>query len=343
MGAPVEPRMRDVAERAGVSLSTVSRALREAPGVTPEVRGRVRSAADELSYVVSRNASSLVTRRTGRVGLLLPRLQRWFFAAVADALCDSLQEQQLDTIVYQLGDATAGGEVRSLPLRQNVDAVVAVSLDFADELTDQLDELALPTVFCSRWLQGRHCVSIDNAAAARTATQHLVNLGHRDIAYLHSRPLEGAAGNFGDRAHGYAEAMAAAGLPTRFERIAEGPAGGEAGMGRLLGATEVPTAVFAESDETAFGVLRVLRRSAVAVPAAVSVIGFDNHDLSDTFELTTIDQDVPALGRAAGRLVAELATAGIERPARHVRQETRLLVRGSTGIPRDGRVLSGVV
>jgi DNA-binding LacI/PurR family transcriptional regulator len=335
--------MRDVAEHAGVSLSTVSGALRGAPGVTSEVRDRVRQAADELSYVVSRNASSLVTRRTGRVGLLVPRLQRWFFAAVAAALCDSLQEQHLDTVVYQLGDSTAGGEVRSLPLRQNVDSVVAVSLDFADELADQLDELALPTVFCSRRLEGRHCVFIDNAAAARTATQHLLNLGHRDIAYLHSRPLDIPGGNFGDRARGYADAMSAAGLPARFERIDEGSAGGEAGMGRLLGATGVPTAVFAESDETAFGVLRVLRRSAVTVPAAVSVIGFDNHDLSDTFELTTIDQDAPALGRAAGRLAAELATAGIERPARHVRREARLLVRGSTGVPRSDRVLSGAV
>lgn len=337
--------MKDVAERAGVSLSTVSRALRGAPGVAPEVRRRVERAASELSYVVSRSASTLVTRKTGRVALLLPHLQRWFFSAAAGAVCDRLQELGLDTVVYQLGDVASRGYVRSLPLRQNVDAVVAVSLDFAEELTDELDELGLPTVFCSRRLEGRHCVFIDNVAAAKAATQHLVNLGHRDIAYLHSDATAMTTGNFADRAHGYSETMVTSGLRPRYVDTAEGVAGGVSAMTRLLSEPRVPTAVFAESDETAFGVQRVLRRSSVRVPLAVSVVGFDNHDLADLWDLTTVDQDVPALGRAAAQLAAELtgpASTGGATKTRHVELPSELVVRGSTGVPRPGHDLTGL-
>lgn len=332
--------MKDVAERAGVSLSTVSRALRGAPGVAPEVRSRVERAAHDLSYVVSRSASSLVTRKTGRVGVLLPNLQRWFFSTAAGAICDRLQEANLDTVLYQLGNFSGQGYVRSLPLRQNVDAVIAVSLDFASELTDQLDDIGLPTVFCSRRLEDRHCVFIDNVAAAESATQLLLNLGHREIAYIRSQPEGETTGNYGDRAHGHATAIAAAGLTPRFVLATEGVVGGATAMSRLLSEPQVPTAVVAESDETAFGVQQVLRQSHVAVPQAVSVVGFDNHDLAEVMDLTTIDQGVPALGRAAGELAVELASTGTGGAARHVELSSELIVRRSTGTPRHTPVLT---
>jgi DNA-binding LacI/PurR family transcriptional regulator len=185
MAAGEHPRMRDVAERAGVSLSTVSRALRGAPGVAPAVRERVERAAAELSYVVSRGASSLVTGRTGRIAVIVPFLQPWFFGVALAGVYDQLAAGGRDMLVYQVGDtAELDSYVHSLPLRRNVDAVIAVSLDLGEGDIKQLDVLRLPVVCCSQQVKGCRSVFVDNVQAAAEATRHLLNLGHRRIAYI---------------------------------------------------------------------------------------------------------------------------------------------------------------
>jgi DNA-binding LacI/PurR family transcriptional regulator len=338
MATPEHPRMSDVAQRAGVSLSTVSRALRGAAGVAPVVRQRVEAAAAELDYVVSRGASGLVTGRTGRIAVIVPFLRPWFFGVALAGVHERLRETGTDMVVYETGDTAAlDRHVRGLPLRRNVDAVIAVSLDLDAQELGRFEELGLPVVFCSQQVPDLPSVYIDDEGAARTATRYLLNLGHRRIAYVQPHDETGFSWSSRLRLNGYRAAMAGAGLPPTVVTTAPGPAGGEAAIGELMAASEPPTAVFTESDDMAYGVLRALRRAGVAVPGAVSVVGFDDQDHAGLFDLTTVAQPVRRLGYEAARLATALVLGeDTEHGAGPSQLElpTRLVLRSSVAAPR---------
>ncbi|MFD3683368.1 LacI family DNA-binding transcriptional regulator [Nocardiopsis sp. NPDC058631] len=332
--------MRDVAHRAGVSLSTVSRVLRGAPGVAPEVRRRVQHAADELSYVVSRNASGLVTGRTGRVAVIVPFLQPWFFGAALSGISDALREADLDMLVYQVGETRAReGWTRALPLRRNTDAVITVSMDLSEEECHRLDDVGVPVVLVGQSAPGRAGVYIDDRAGTAGATRHLLNLGHTRIAYIGSRLEEWSSDSSRHRLEGYEAAMAAAGLTPWSVGNATGHTDGELAMGELLSDHDPPTAVLAEFDGLAMGAHRILRRSGVRVPDAISLMGFDNHDAAAALDLTTVDQAPYDIGLTAGRLTVGVLD-GTERPDTRVEMPTRIILRQSTASPRGRRDLS---
>ncbi|QUX30504.1 LacI family DNA-binding transcriptional regulator [Nocardiopsis akebiae] len=330
--------MRDVAQRAGVSLSTVSRVLRGAPGVAPEVRHRVQRAADELAYVVSRNASGLVTGRTGRVAVVVPFLQPWFFGTVLAGVSDALREADLDMLVYQVGETRAReGWTRALPLRRNTDAVVTVSMDLSEEECQRLDDVGVPVVLVGQRTPDRASVYIDDRAGAAGATRHLLNLGHTRVAYIASRSETWSSASSRHRLRGYEAAMAEAGLPPRSVAKSTGHAGGELAMGELLSDHDPPTAVLAEFDDLALGAYRTLRRSGVRVPESISLMGFDNHDTAAVMDLTTVDQAPYDTGLTAGRLTVGIlnGTAG----TLEVEMPTQLILRQSTAAPRSTRGL----
>lgn len=328
--------MSDVADRAGVSLSTVSRALRGAPGVAADVRERVQRAAAELSYVVSRSASGLVTGATGRVAVVVPFLQPWFFGVALAGVSKQLRSAGLDMLVYQVGDARGLADcLGELPLKRNVDAVISLSLDLDAEEIAILDEVGVPVVFVSQRIPDRASVFVDNLGAAAAATRHLVNLGHTRIAFVRSSDTTGFRWSSSDRLRGYREAMADSRIDVDERCVvvgASGSNGGALAAGELLSLAEPPTAIFAESDDVAMGVLRVLQRSGVGVPNVLSVLGFDNHDMAELLDLTTVHQPVGELGTEAARLVSRVLDAPHEAP--HVELPTRLVVRGSTTTPR---------
>ncbi|WP_159942774.1 LacI family DNA-binding transcriptional regulator [Nocardiopsis sp. FR6] len=331
--------MRDVADRAGVSLSTVSRVLRGAPGVAPGVRERVRLAADELSYVVSRNASGLVTGRTGRVAVVVPFLHPWYFGVVLAGISDVLREADLDMLVYQVGERRARrGWTRALPLRRNADAVVTVSMDLSEEECLRLDDVGVPMVLVGQRVPGRASVYIDDRAGAAAATRHLLNLGHTRVAYIGSRTRAWFSASSRHRLEGHEAAMADAGLTPWSVVRPPGHEGGELAMGELLSDREPPTAVLAEFDSIALGAHRALRHAGVRVPGSVSLMGFDNHEAAAVLDLTTVDQAPYDTGLAAGRLTADILS-GAERGDAHREMPTQLVPRQSTAAPRGTRGL----
>ncbi|GAA1076548.1 MAG: LacI family DNA-binding transcriptional regulator [Nocardiopsis sp. BM-2018] len=334
------PSMRDVASRAGVSLSTVSRVMRGAPGVAPQVRERVRNAADELSYVVSRNASGLVTGRTGRVSVVVPYLKPWFFGSVLAGISEVLREADLDMLVYQVGDLRPQpGWTRTLPLRRNCDAVITVSMDLSEEECHRLDDVGVPLVLTGQRVPGRASVFIDDQAGAAGATRHLLNLGHTRIAYIGSRGDSWYSGSSMNRLRGYQAAMGKAGLTPWSLIKPPGHEGGEHAMGELLSDLDPPTAVLAEFDDIAMGAHRALRRSGIGVPEAISLMGFDNHEGAAILDLTTVDQSPADIGAAAGRLAVEI-TEGTRPRDTHLEMPTQIIPRQSTSAPRSVRGLS---
>lgn len=324
--------IRDVAQAAGVSTATVSRALRGLPHVDPETRERVRRVAAELDYVVSPSASRLASGRTGTVAVITPFIDRWFFSTLLSGISDVLQESDVDLLVYEVGDpATSPGLPAERRLRGRVDGVIVVTLPTdAPRIADML-EIGLPTSFVGvRW-PGVPSVCIDDAAAGRMATQHLINLGHERIGIISGRPQ--ASTSQANRALGYTTAMEGAGLVCDPSLEAFGyftVAGGESAMTSLLSQPQPPTAVFAMSDDMAFGAIRALQRHGIRPGADIAIASIDGHDLAELLDLTTVGQPVAQMGRmAADALLARMLGQDVDGPD-EITVPTTLTVRGST-------------
>jgi LacI family repressor for deo operon, udp, cdd, tsx, nupC, and nupG len=331
----VDSSLEDVAERAGVSPATVSRALRGLPRVSDATRARVREAAEALGYVISPSASRLATGRTHTIGVVVPYVSRWFFGQAITGVERVLRARGFDLLLYNLGD-DGGRErfFREMPLRRRVDAVLVMTLPLSEHEVDQLRQLRTPVAVLGASVEPFGCVRIDDVAGATTAVQYLLNLGHRDIALISGDPM--LARRFTapiDRRQAYMQALAATGIPYDPELEATGDftvAGGEKAMVELLGRSRRPTAVFAQSDEMAFGAIRTLRRSGFPVPDLISVVGFDNHDMADLLDLTTIEQPVVEQGEACAHMLLDRLAAGDD-PTFQLRVlPTRLVIRGST-------------
>lgn len=344
MGQEMPEKLDDVARLAGVSAATVSRALRGVPGVADRTRTRVLAAAAQLGYAVSPAASSLATGRTGTVGVIVPYVDRWYFARLISGVERVLRDAGISLLLYNLGDDP--GRTRffaGLPLRGRVDAVLVLSLPLTETERAQLRGLGVPLVTIGTEEPGGDFVGIDDHGAAVTAMRHLVQLGHREIAFIgESAPIPLGFTTPLRRLAAYREVYHAVCRADGREPEAAFEtgggftvAGGERAMGALLGLPRRPTAVFAASDEMAFGALRTLRRAGLRVPEDVSVLGFDNHDLSDLLELSTVAQPVAELGERAGRLLLARLSGGKIATIPSI-LGTQLVLRGSTA-PCPGR------
>ncbi|MDT0345493.1 LacI family DNA-binding transcriptional regulator [Streptomyces litchfieldiae] len=331
----------DVARRAEVSTATVSRALRGLPNVSEATRERVLRAAEELSYHVSPQASSLASGRTGTVGVVLPFVNRWFYSQVVAGIDSVLRANDLDLLLYNLGDERVHERFFArMPLRRRVDALIVLNLPLSADECEALVSMEVPIAVLGTRIPGCWHVSIDNAEGASTAVRHLINLGHRRIGMI--------TGALGDsrgfttpivRQHAYRTVLAQAGIPYDPDLEAPGHFGIEEGasaMAQLLSLPDPPTAVFAESDQMAFGALRTLNRMGLRAPDDVSVVGFDNHETAELLDLTTIAQPVAHQGELLARQILDALSGTSEEPTRVV-VPTRLVVRGTTGAARVAR------
>lgn len=334
-------RIEDVARAAGVSTATVSRALRGLPTVSAQTQATVRRVAADLGYVVSRSASTLASGRTLTVGVVTPGVGRWFFATAIEAVERELRHVGYDALLVGVGETMTGdvGLFRPEVLRGRVDGVVVLTAPLTGHELDGVRRLAVPTVFLGAAVSGVMSVRIDDVAVGRTATEHLLALGHRRIAHIGGDP--GQQLNFTaptDRQAGWLSAMRAADIdppPAYAETSDFTAAGGKRATERLLALPDPPTAVFAVSDEVAFGVLSAARDARRQVPGDLSVVGVDDHELSGLIELTTIAQPVVEQGRLAARLVLAAIGGDSSRRHEHVLVATSLVRRATTGAPRS--------
>ncbi len=327
--------IRDVAREAGVSTATVSRALRGLPNVDPVTREHVKRVADRLDYVISPAASRLASGRAGSIAVITPFLARWYFSKVLHGVERILQRSDLDLLLYSTGDPS---EVHRVPphrrLRRRVDAVLVIGLPVDSPDLQELFELDLPVTLIGAHSAGVSSVSIDDVEGGRMATQHLVNLGHERIGLISGRPLPTPFFPENDRLSGYQQALSASGLVVDQQLQVPGfftIEGGEHAMTAQLAQPKPPTAVFAMSDEMAFGALRALRRHGLQPGRDVSIVGFDGHEMADLLDLTTVCQPAEDLGALAARCLLDLLDdPSIEPQAK--RLPTQLYVRGSTAI-----------
>jgi LacI family transcriptional regulator, repressor for deo operon, udp, cdd, tsx, nupC, and nupG len=328
----------DVARRAGVSVATVSRALRALPNVSSETRRRVQEAAHDLDYHIDRTASRLATGRTETVGVVVPALDAWYFSRVLAGVEATLGEAGYDLLVTSVSDVASRHRLASgnAPLRKRVDGLIFVDELLTDDEIEALRQTGMRVVTVGQRTGCFPAVTVDHREAARAATEHLVELGHRRIAcvsgFLESDLTFSVPGQ---RQAGHHDALRRVGVEAPAELVVRTGPGLEHGAEvahRLMAIDEPPTAFLASSDELAGGVLLALRSLGLAVPRQVSVVGFDDREVSAAIGLTTVWQDPCAQGRAAAELLVESATmAGPEGDPREVVAGTRLVVRHTTG------------
>lgn len=332
--------MTDVAQRAGVSIASVSRALRGDAGVSPATRERILSTARELAYVVSPEASRLAGGATGRVGVVVPRVDAWFYSTMLAGIAGEFDTVGVDLVLCALPDSSARHRFfEALPLRRKVDAVIVVSVPLTTREQGRIDQLGVPAVFVG----GHHpngdqpWVGIDDQQAAQQAVGHLLRIGHRNIAMIQAADDEGTPWAADEaRIRGFHRQMNEAGLtdPT-VVNVSWGIDGGARGMEILLSREQLPSAVFCHSDEIALGALRTLRKSGISVPQQISVIGVDDHPSADLSDLTTVAQPVRKQGQIAARQVlARLVSDAPGTAPTGTTLPTRLVIRGSTAPPR---------
>ncbi|MFG2057050.1 LacI family DNA-binding transcriptional regulator [Micromonospora sp. NPDC048930] len=353
-------KIDDVARLAGVSTATVSRALRGLPTVSAATRRRVLAAAEQLQYAVSPSASRLAGGKTGTVAVVVPRITRWFFATVVEAVEDHLHENGYDLLLYNLGgrEQTRRRVLRTASLHKRVDAIILVATPLRPADVTALTKLDLPgvTISSGSGVPGWPCVRIDDVAAGRTATRHLLDLGHTRIAHISGDPDDELAFTTHlDRRRGYQEALRAAGIRPDPSLDVESQFtidGGIRAAAELLARGEPPTAIFAACDEMAMGAMTALRDAGLRVPQDVSVIGVDDHDLAGVLGLSTIAQPAAEQGQLAARILLDPLgvraaepygglvpaprgpEADDDTPTPPVILPTRLVVRESTAPPR---------
>jgi DNA-binding LacI/PurR family transcriptional regulator len=334
MAASIE----DVARLAGVSIATVSRSLRGLPDVATATRDKVLAAARELDYVASPFAARLASGRSSTFGVVVPFVHRWFFAEVLGAVEGVLRGAGYDLLLHNLGDSDGRERFFSvLPVRKRVDAVIVVSLALTAEEVEALTSLELPVGVLGAQFPGLSSVRIDDVAAARLAVDHLLSLGHRRIALIGGDtddPMRFTPPHH--RLIGYREAMDAVEVPRdrTLERLGYFTvAGGEAAMRELLALPQRPSAVFAESDEMAYGAMRAIRRAGLRVGQDIAVIGFDDHSNADLMDLSTVRQPVAEQGVLLTQALLAALTGDAE-PTDTV-LPTELVVRGSTVLERS--------
>jgi DNA-binding LacI/PurR family transcriptional regulator len=332
--------IEDVARRAGVSIATVSRALRGLPDVAAATRDRVLEAAAELDYVASPFAARLASGRTATVGVVVPFVNRWFFAEVIDGVEAALRKSGFDLLLYNLGDEEGRARFFDvMPIRKRVDAVLIASLVLDDAEFDALGALSCPVGLLGLERPGFLSTRIDDVAGARTAVRHLLELGHRRIGLIggdtddpmrFTPPLR--------RRDGYRDALREAGVEPDPDLEVLGyftiDGGGEAAS-RLLAIPDRPTALFAESDEMAYGAMRAARRAGLRVPEDVAIIGFDDHVNAELMNLSTIRQPVAEQAVDITTRLLSIIAAPDGDGADEVVLPTELVVRGSTDPARS--------
>lgn len=332
----------DVAEAAGVSKTAVSFAFNNPDRLAEDTATRIRDIAEQLGYRPDPVARMLSQGRTRAIGVLTPQpLSVVFSNPFFGALCEGvgLAADESGFGLYLI--SPLHGSLARAVGRASVDGFVAIGLSDSHPEIEQVRRSGLPIVFVdSAAGTVDNSIEVDDEGGAEAAAEHLVELGHRDVAVIAMEPpvllaRPDPGGVIGRRLAGYRRGLAMAGIELPDERIVAGPstvAGGAVAFRRVWAEGLRPTAILAMSDAIAIGVLRAADDLGIDVPQALSVVGFDDVDMAAFVNppLTTIHQPVRRKGEEAVRLLLGV----IERrtlPGEHRRLATHLVVRSSTG------------
>ena len=322
--------IREVAAAAQVSVATVSRALRGLSSVSPATRERVEAAAAALDYTLPYRPDLSTPPKTLRVGVVLPYIGRWYFAQVLSGIESVIGDKDGDVVVIRPFDRTGRRkDLADCIDPKNIDAVILVTISITEPEINWLKERNISVSLLGTFHPKINNVRIDDYDAMKTVTDYLISKGHTRIGMIGSAAFDPAPNQVHiERTNGFRGAMIAANLTVDEQLIVQTDfsiKGAQRAVEKLFELENPPTAIVAESDELAFGVITAARLHGIRVPEDLSVTGIDDHDASDSFELTTVAQPVDSLGEVAAWQVISHS----EVPA-SVCMPTSLIIRNST-------------
>jgi DNA-binding LacI/PurR family transcriptional regulator len=330
--------IQDVAVLSGLSICTVSRALRNLPNVSEKAQASVADAAAKLGYKASSAAARLAGGSTGSIAIIAPTATAWFFAQAVESAEEVFGDSGFDTVLISLrGKSSVKRKIFGdlLGLSQRVDGVLLLNVDLSDSEVVLLAASGLAVASVGMTSVPWDNVGIDDELAAWQATSHLLELGHWDLAVLSGRETqENSVLTASHRLKGFGRALKDHHLTVHPDLVINSDStidGGRKAMNELISHRSLPTAVFADCDEAAFGALMAMREHGLSAPRNVSVIGIDDHPMSWFLGLSTVAQPVADQGAfAANLLVDRLQNADApNEPANHF-LDTKLIERKTT-------------
>src|SRR5512142_751226 len=321
MCASKKATIYDVARHAGVSITTVSRMLNAPDKVNPQTREKVLAAIDQLSFVPKAEARARAMQHTGRIGVISPFFTAPSFIQRLRGVAETLSPEDYELVIYTVdSNDHFQGYLSSLPLTGNLDGLIILSLPVDDTQVRRLIDHGLPAVLIEYPHPKLNCVEIDDVEGGHMATTHLLKKGHRRIACLGDTDLpEYSIHPVSLRLRGFRRALKEARIkvPDTFVRLAPYSQEQTRKVAKeLLNLPEPPTAIFAATDFQALGVLKAARQLDIKVPEQLAIIGFDDLDMAEYADLTTICQHLDESGRLAVEILFS-AMAGPSRPIRH--------------------------
>ena len=303
--------IHDVARIAGVGTGTVSRVINNSAGVKPATRKKVLSAIAQLNYRPNPIARSMISKRTGAIGVIVPFFTRPFNTELLRAVQAALSRSGKELVLYDVETAAQRNHYLSeLPMLHRVDGLLLLSLPLEDSFAMDIKEAEIPVVLIDTYSPFFTSLIVDNIEGAYQAVKYLIDLGHRHIGFING-VIEGNIkfNQANDRLIGLHRAFGEAGLlfePQLMLTSEWNRSGGKQAALQLLSQEKRPTAIFAASDMQAIGALEAAKDLCINVPGELSVIGFDGLEVSELLELSTVQQPMRQMGELGVSKLLEL-------------------------------------
>lgn len=327
--------IRDVAKQASVGVGTVSRVLNDSPAVRESTRKRVKAAIKQLDYRPNPTARRLSLGKTLTIALIVP----YFTTEVSPVerlrgVEAAFTNSEYDLLLVNVESIQQRDRAfHHLSRRERVDGLLLITIPPSDADAERFERVGMPVILVDAYHPSLRCVVIDDIKGGYQATQHLIDLGHKNIAIITNEISNSFAFTSSSyRLEGYKKALNNAGIPyypQNHQDTAHGPAAARDSARQLLQRPNRPTAIFVTSDTQAMGVLDAARELNIAVPEQLSVIGYDDIELAQYLNLTTIRQELFESGRKGAELLLEAMTQGIA-PPQKIELPTKLIIRATT-------------
>ncbi len=330
-----KPTIYDVAKLSGVSISTISRVLNAPDKVNSGTRKRVMDAIDRLGFIPRAEARARALQSTARIGVLTPFFTAPSFVQRFRGVASALSKANYELVIYPVDSiGHLQGYISSIPLMQNIDGLIIMSLALEDHDAQRLSNNGMETVLIEYSHPELNSIVINDLHGGRLVAEHLVSKGHKTFAFLGDiePPEKFAIHPVKSRLAGFKQVLQDAGFSLPKAYIRSCPytqkESRQAAL-ELLSLPKPPTAIFAASDIQALSVMKVARQLNIKIPNDLAVVGFDDIDVAEHVDLTTIHQHLDESGRLAAEiLLARISEHG--RPLQHINLPLNLVERLTT-------------
>lgn len=328
--------MKQIADKAGVSVVTVSRALNNRPDINKETRARILRIAEEYNYIPNQLAKSLVTQSSKTIGIIIKELQHPFLSTVLQGIADVAREKEFGiTLCNTYDNPDLELEyIRQLRAKQ-VDGMLIYPIQSDERYINELKNCPIPYVFLNRHTNSLHCdyVANDNTYGMYQATNHIIQQGYQKIAYVCAKPM---ASSGQERILGCQKAVKENGLPSnyfRLETCEETIESSYQKVKKIISANDDIDAIFAWDDRLAMGAVRAIREAGLSIPDDIALVGYDDTEISkyQTPSLTTVRQPSKKIGELAANILFERIKSKKPVKIRQVILKPELVIRKSSG------------